>query len=68
LPQGRKSSSRKRKKAAPTEAALNGALLRVDGEQIAVEALGQTKATELPTLLRLAAQLAESQLGVKAGG
>jgi hypothetical protein len=66
MPQGRKSSSRKRKKA-PAEPSLNGVLLRVDGDQVTVEALGQTKPTELPTLLRLAAQLSEKQLGIQGG-
>jgi hypothetical protein len=70
---GRKSATAKR---LPTESApqpdeqvpIDGALVQVmvgeEGEGRRVQALGTTKVVELPTLLRLAANDVERQLGV----
>lgn len=50
------------------QASLNGVLVQVTqtdvGESLSVSVLGETKATEAPSLLRLAANQAEKQLGL----
>jgi hypothetical protein len=68
----RKSTAQASKPRTPKEEAaqqpINGVLVQLveteDGQQLNVQALGSVKVTEAPTLLRLAAQNAEKQLGL----
>lgn len=43
----------------------NGVLVTRDGDRLNVQVLGDVRATEAPTLLRLGAKLAEQQLGIE---
>jgi hypothetical protein len=62
MPQGRGKTKRKRK---PKAAEPSGIIVSVEGDQMQVQVFGKTKGTEAPTLLKLAAKLAENQVGVE---